>query len=766
MKALVLAVLVCLGSFSFAQNIRVDGVAIARSGYPAPGAIVGVCTQTAVTGASESGATVTIVSNLNPVLGANVFVSGITPAGYNGTFTVTSPTSGNATQFSFSTAPGLTAGTVFGSVVVVPCTNPVALCSSVGDSGCTSPNPVTADGLGNYFFYVKAGLCTASAPCGLQIYGSGLQIRSMADQSWAWGVTTGVPNGVAKGSALVSNGVSQPSVYQSKPVIDVRDYGATCTGIAHDDTTSIQAAVTAAGNGGVVYIPRSANGCYVSYSIQAVTGITFYGEGENSKLIIPSAGWAMLTHVSYGIINIYNVNNVRITGLHLIGNGAGGVDALHTPKLIYLDTFNNVQIDHNEMEAAGCEGIWEGGNQASDTNLDIGDNYLHDMETQSGFNACNLIPAIQSTGDHVLVHDNRLRNVGTGIGFSVAHGAATGNTILNPNDQCIGTGDSTVNGVISITGNVCDLSQNTVTGFALDGGSTTDNSVSVTGNSCLAHGSASVASICFKISTSKNASLTGNFATVNYKGTCFLYQGSTAGTVVNSAGNTCQGQAETAPITGFAYNPNGGGQTLTVLSTGDKVYGITRAIGSSAFTTNGISGTLNLAMTGDVQSQGHNTLLDNTYGFLDGKPFDFYGTGITAVNPPLTPNNAWSTSQGGGQFYTAGSAGFSANGLVACLSANNTVIPCPTSSVNPIGISYATPGNAAGLAIQTYGYSLPPVAYDATFSPSAGWFACTSATTAGKVTAQSAACATARQVGIILAGGTNVTSGNVLLRTQ
>lgn len=51
----------------------------------------------------------------------------------------------------------------------------------------------------------------------------------------------GLPTGVANGSVLLSNGVSRPGVYQSKPVIDVRDIaGVDCTGTT-DSSTALNA---------------------------------------------------------------------------------------------------------------------------------------------------------------------------------------------------------------------------------------------------------------------------------------------------------------------------------------------------------------------------------------------------------------------------------------------------------------------------------------------------------------------------------------------
>jgi len=94
---------------------------------------------------------------------------------------------------------------------------------------------------------------------------------------------------------------------------------------------------------------------------------------------------------------------------------------------------------------------------------------------------------------------------------------------------------------------------------------------------------------------------------------------------------------------------------------------------------------------------------------------------------------------------------------VQCFSADNTLSDCPTTSTEQVGVAVATNGNAAIIAVA--GANHVTVLYDATVSPSAGWHACTSALTAGKVLAQSGPCLVNRQVGIIEVGGTNVTSG-------
>ena len=71
---------------------------------------------TNISAATQSGSTVTISTKANHGFspGQSVTIAGVTPAGYNGTFTVLGVPS--ATTFTYVTAAGLTAGTAFGTV--------------------------------------------------------------------------------------------------------------------------------------------------------------------------------------------------------------------------------------------------------------------------------------------------------------------------------------------------------------------------------------------------------------------------------------------------------------------------------------------------------------------------------------------------------------------------------------------------------------------------------------------------------------------------
>lgn len=109
----------------------------------------------------------------------------------------------------------------------------------------------------------------------------------------------------------------------------------------------------------------------------------------------------------------------------------------------------------------------------------------------------------------------------------------------------------------------------------------------------------------------------------------------------------------------------------------------------------------------------------------------------------------------------AGWAGSAIAGdVVAVTSGTHAVADCATSCVNAYGVVQQTPN--ANDFVQTAGQVT--VNLDATFSPVGGWFACSSAVTAGKAIVQAAACAAGRQIGYVTQAGTSVTTIPIVLQ--
>lgn len=138
------------------------------------------------------------------------------------------------------------------------------------------------------------------------------------------------------------------------------------------------------------------------------------------------------------------------------------------------------------------------------------------------------------------------------------------------------------------------------------------------------------------------------------------------------------------------------------------------------------------------------------------------GTGVAGTASLEAGHATAASNKNGGvkvnAAYIKGTTSTTAN--VQCFTADNTVQDCAVNAVNFVGIALGADSNAQ--VVQLAG-SQVTVNYDASVSPSAGWFACTSQTVAGKVTAQAAPCAAGRTVGIIEAGGTTVTSGLITM---
>jgi hypothetical protein len=168
-----------------------------------------------------------------------------------------------------------------------------------------------------------------------------------------------VPTGVASGSALVANGVSQPPVYQLKPAIDPRDYGVDCTD-TNDSTTAWAAAVTAAGNFGKIVVPK---GCLFKltgtpgWSLYKVYGLEVEFSGRQGNGCDNQGNPAGIDYrQAYAggntVVSIVDSQRLLIKNLTIYTNGGAdtGVDIdqdLLTPPITTRDDFYNVCIYNN-----------------------------------------------------------------------------------------------------------------------------------------------------------------------------------------------------------------------------------------------------------------------------------------------------------------------------------------------------------------------------------------------------------------------------------
>lgn len=143
-------------------------------------------------------------------------------------------------------------------------------------------------------------------------------------------------------------------------VYNVRGYGATGDGTT-DDTTAVQAAITAAAAGGIVYFPP---GSYVCNGLTiANSNITFAGDGFSSK-IFQKAGAADNTNVFNANSGSATVAN-NITGLtwqNLYLRGRSDTDGfLEHVHLIALNGVSDVTVRNCLIRGFRGDGVYFGG---------------------------------------------------------------------------------------------------------------------------------------------------------------------------------------------------------------------------------------------------------------------------------------------------------------------------------------------------------------------------------------------------------------------
>lgn len=470
---------------------------------------------------------------------------------------------------------------------------------------------------------------------------------------------------VVPGSLLASTGTTTPPAPQTKPVFDVRDQGAVGNG-STDDRVAINAALTACANtGGTVILPPTSASYYVSNSIAAVSNCTLDGQG-GAKITIPSAGWALVAHTGFGIINVYNVSNFAVRGLHIVGteSAAQGV----TPKLIYVDTVSGLDINHNFLEHSSYEGIWVGGSISNLNDMSVTENRFDDIAYSPGLQALYL------GGTRAVAGNNRFRHVGVGIGMSgCTKCSATGNVIDDPSNAGISVGDGGSDGPISISGNTVNITNlnggSSQRGFYDEGSASgyVNYAVNWAGNTCKIDGVVGYRpAICFNgqvpnwTGSNGMSSWNGNTAQITVAGNGYTWTlpiGTPVSGSVIANSNTVEvinDGGTPGDASGFVAIPNGAGNTLTIHSSGNKALGFTRANSEYGINYNQSGGgTINAYVNNDLVDGGYvgigNAVSDyNTAGELDSNPiFANAVAGIGTLGNSLLPylNVPWSGLQ-------------------------------------------------------------------------------------------------------------------------
>lgn len=152
-----------------------------------------------------------------------------------------------------------------------------------------------------------------------------------------------------RGASLISNDAVGLGTWMAN-VINVRSYGATGDG-STDDTSAIQAAMTAAAGNGVLYFPKPATYYKITSTLRIVSNQTI--RGDNSKIhMAPAANEAAITAI-FDTNNSVTTSNVDISGLYVESansvtgtgnNSSGNYDGATTSFIMGFNIHNTSDI--------------------------------------------------------------------------------------------------------------------------------------------------------------------------------------------------------------------------------------------------------------------------------------------------------------------------------------------------------------------------------------------------------------------------------------
>jgi parallel beta-helix repeat protein len=154
---------------------------------------------------------------------------------------------------------------------------------------------------------------------------------------------------------------ANPTIKNMARVYNIKDYGATGDGAA-DDTSAFAAAISAAANGGTVFVPP---GTYIvdpSTSINITSNITLQGAGNGSVIKVKDN-----SDVLNNLIKVESQNNVTIRDLQVDGNRANQdlSDAVAVHYGIYIAASAHCRVENlwvHDTTGVGvhvydCEGV-------------------------------------------------------------------------------------------------------------------------------------------------------------------------------------------------------------------------------------------------------------------------------------------------------------------------------------------------------------------------------------------------------------------------
>jgi hypothetical protein len=385
--------------------------------------------------------------------------------------------------------------------------------------------------------------------------------------------------------------------------LSVADFGAVGDGVT-DDTAAIQAATAAIpSDGGEVFFPEG--DYFITDSIRPKSNTTLRGEGRGSRVKCASVGWELTSTDKFGLVNVKNVSNVRITGLCLYGTKLAS--NTYSPKLVFFENAINLTIDTNYLENSAWEGIWSGGPPSASRRILISNNHVENV----GWPAAGFIglPAIQPNCFDVVVTGNSLYNVGGGIGPAAVNIVITNNLIRDITLVGISTGDGNESGITTISNNVIEYTADAVVAkraIQLSGGTGPKRIMNCSGNVIRVVGAPTVGNgrgiFC---AGGENVTINSNSIEIEGRGVGIEVLGTPDATTAFVTGNVVRVVNESGTSSGIIGLPNVAGNTLNIISRTNAVYGLTRANSSYAYDFRNTAGaTLNATIQDDLMSEG------------------------------------------------------------------------------------------------------------------------------------------------------------------
>lgn len=346
----------------------------------------------------------------------------------------------------------------------------------------------------------------------------------------------------------------------------------------------------------------------ITDSINCFDKTKLYGHG--ARIMCVDAGWNMSGLDHYGIFNIRNVGEIEITGFDIYGTKSQ--DAGHSPKLIYFGNCHDVWIHHNTLQHQQFEGIWQADAADGSINLWVTDNRVKNVGYPAA--AYRGLPAIQYNGIDSICSRNQLSDVGMGIGISGRGSLICDNIVRGITELGISSGDGLQPVAQSVQGNFVELTSWATSArkaFAFGGGEPRDvglSPTSVKGNRVRILGTLGhQMPRGFSTETLEQGDFTENVVEIDTLGMGFEFLGTVPGTLISVNRNKVfvKNEGVAAACKGFSGTPNFAGQSLTIVSSMNEVFGITRAKSGFAYDYREVAGaTLSAVLTDDYTTEG------------------------------------------------------------------------------------------------------------------------------------------------------------------